>query len=689
MCSRNVFVWNEMMRGYAWNGLEEESLLLYYKMQELGINPNNYTYPILLKACSSLLALQEGRHIHYDIIRNGLESDVYVGAALVDMYSKCGSIEDARELFDKMSERDVVSWNSLIAGYAQNGCANEALRIFRQMQETYVKPSSVTMAIVLPACAQLADLEQGKVIHNMILRCGFESHVAVVTALIDMYAKCGCVQIARQVFDRMPARNAISWTAMIAGYAQNGYGNDSLLLFHQMQLGNITPDFPSIVSVLRGCAHSASLQQGKSIHAYIVQSGFGMDIHVGNSLVAMYAKCGTIEDALRFFDCMPERDVVSWNAMIAGYAQNGHACEALTLYQQMQNQYVKSDVTTMVSVLPSCAHLAALQQGKYIHGYILRNGLELGVSMGNALIDMYAKCGRVEIAHRLFDDMPVRDVVSWNVMIAGYGLHGKSNDALTLFSQLQQEGIKPDHVTFICVLSSCAHAGLVDEGRQYFNSMNRNYCIAPRMEHYICMVDLLGRAGHLDEAQHFIKRMPFKPAAGIWGALLGACRIHCNVDLAERIAAHYLELEPYNMGCYVLLSNIYASAGRWHDAEKVRAVLKDKGLKKNPGLSWIEIKNKVHTFVGGDKSHPQSEKVYSVLDSLIREVKKEGYTPDKSFVNQDVEEEEKENIILTHSEKLAIAFGLIETSSGMPIQITKNLRVCGDCHSAIKFISKI
>ncbi|XP_057861154.2 putative pentatricopeptide repeat-containing protein At3g23330 [Cryptomeria japonica] len=633
MCSENVFVWNEMIRGYAWNGPEEESLAMYYKMQEVGIKPNNYTYPIMLKACSSLLALEEGRQIHYDIIRNGLESDVYVGAALVDMYGKCGSVEEARQLFDKMSKRDVVSWNSLIAGYTQNGCAKEALQIFCQMQEADVKPSAVTMAIVLPACTQLADLKQG--------------------------------------------------------YAQNGFGNDALNLFHQMQLNNITPDFPSIVSVLRGCAHSASVQQGKSIHAYIVHSGFDEDINVGNSLVAMYAKFGTTEDAFQFFDSMPKRDVISWNAMIAGYAQNGHACEALTVYQHMQNQNVKPDVTTMVSVLPSCADLAALQQGKYIHGYILRNGLELSISMGNALIDMYAKCGRVQMAHRLFDRMAVRDIVSWNVMIGGYGLHGHSNEALQLFSQLQQDGIKPDHITFICVLSSCTHAGLVDEGRQFFNTMNRDYCITPRMEHYICMVDLLGRAGYLDEAQHFIKSMPFEPAAGIWGALLGACRIHCNVKLAEHIAAHHLELEPHNMGCYVLLSNIFAAAGRWHDAEKVRAVLKDTGLKKNPGRSWIEIKSKVHTFVGGDRSHPQSEKIYAVLGCLIREAKKEGYTPDKSLVNQDVEEEEKENIILSHSEKLAIAFGFIETSPGTPIQITKNLRICGDCHWAVKSISKI
>eukprot|EP00253_Pinus_taeda_P029285 PITA_29285 len=419
----------------------------------------------------------------------------------------------------------------------------------------------------------------------------------------------------------------------------------------------MTPDSGSIVSVLRECSLLGALWKGKCIHAYVIRSGIVEDVNVGNSLVAMYAKCGSIDVALQFFDNMPKGDVVSWNAIIAGYSQNGRAYEALRLFQQMRKDKMKPELTTMVSVLPSCAHLAALQQGKLIHGNILRNGLEMDVSTGNSLIDMYAKCGRLEIARRLFEKMPKRDVVSWNVMILGYGLHGQSKDAIALFSQLEQTGMKPDDITFICIFSACSHAGLVYEGRKYFDGLNRNHCIRPRMEHYICMVDLLG--------------------------------IHCNIELAKYVAKHHLKLESNNTGCYLLLSNIYAAAGRWHDAAKVRTMIKIKGLKKNPGRSWIEIKNSVHTFVGGDKSHPQSEKIYAVLHSLIRDMKKEGYVHDKSFVLQDVEEEEKENIILTHSEKLAIAFGLLETSPGMPIQITKNLRVCGDCHNATKFISKI
>eukprot|EP01018_Ginkgo_biloba_P030291 Gb_23126 [translate_table: standard] len=685
----NVFVWNIMIRGYAWNGPCEEAIALYSQMQQEGIHPNNFTFPFLLKACAGLSAIEDGMEIHYDIIRSGFESDVFVGSALIDMYAKCGRVDDAQKVFDKMPVRDVVSWNAVIAGYAQNGHANKALTLFNQMQLADVKPSSVTMASVLPACAHLTALQQGKCIHDIVTRSGFESDVSVGTALIDMYAKCGSIAIARKLFDRMSKRNAISWTAMIAGYAQNGCAHEGLVLFHRMQLAEVIPNTGTMVSVIRACAHLAILQQGKWIHAYAIRSGFDSDVSVGNSLVAMYAKCASVEIARQFFDKMSKRDVISWNAMIAGYTQNGHANEGLTLFQQMQLESVKPDLTTMVSVLPACAHLAALQQGKLNHAYILRKGFESDISVMNALIDVYAKCGNIDLARHLFDKMTTRDVISWNVMIAGYGIHGHSEDALALFTQLQQTGAKPDHITFICVLSACSHAGLVHEGWKYFACMNQDYFIKPMVEHYVCMVDLLGRAGNLNEALELIERMPFEPVAGVWGALLGACRIHCNVELGEHVAQCLLDLEPNDTGNYILLSNIYASAGRWDGVAKVRSMLKDRGLKKSPGCSWIEIKNRVHAFLGGDRSHPQSEEIYAMLERLIGQMKKAGYVPDTSFVLHDVEEEEKEYILCTHSEKLAIAFGIIETSPGTSIQITKNLRVCGDCHTAIKFISKI
>eukprot|EP01018_Ginkgo_biloba_P036993 Gb_08070 [translate_table: standard] len=684
----NVFLMNVMIRGYATIGFSEDALRLYYQMQHSGIQPNKFTFPFVLKACAGLSALQEGKGVHNHVLRGGFESDIFVGTALIDMYAKCKSIQIARQVFDKMPRRNVVSWNAMIAGYAQTGHSRDALALFKQMQLADTKPNSVTIVSVLPACAHLGALEEGKLIHEYIVQKGFQIDDSLGNSLVAMYAKCGSVEIARHVFNNMSKKSVVSWNAMIAGYAQNGHANEALRLFRRMQLANITLDSATIVSVLPACADLATLQQGKCIHGYIKRRGFESDVIVGTALVDMYAKCGRIEIAQHLFDEMSNRNVVSWNAMIAGYVQNGHANEALSLFLQMQLEDMTPNSVTMVNVLPACANLAVLQQGRGIHGYIIRRGFESDV-VGTSLIDMYGKCGSIELARLLFDKMPKRDVVSWSAMIAGYGMHGQGKDAVALFSQMQQAGVKPNDVTFVCVLSACSHAGLIDEGWQFFHSMIHNYGITPKADHYACMVDLLGRAGHLDEAKNFIEKMPIEPSAIVWGSLLAACRIYGNTELGENVAEILFNLEPENVGQYVLLSNIYAGVGRWDDVAKVRTTMKDRGLQKPPGCSLIEINNRVHTFVVGDRSHPQSENIYAILEALAGQMKQAGYVPDTNFVLHDVEEDLKKHMLGSHSEKLAIAFGLIGTSPGTTIRITKNLRVCGDCHIATKFISKI
>eukprot|EP01018_Ginkgo_biloba_P030832 Gb_14950 [translate_table: standard] len=435
----------------------------------------------------------------------------------------------------------------------------------------------------------------------------------------------------------------------------------------------------TIVSVLPLCTDLEALQQGRKLHNYIIKNGWNSHSFVNCALIDMYALCGSIDIACHMFDNMQERDLVAWNAMITGYAKCG----------SIEAARVKPDMITMVSLFSACAHLAALQQGKCIHDYVIRSGFEFDVSVGTALVDMYAECENIEIACLLFDKMCEKDVVSWNVMVAGYGMHGYGKHVISLFGQMQRAGMKPDSISFVGLLSACSHAGLVDEGWKIFNNMSRDYCITPIMEHYTCMVDLLGRAGLLDEAQGFIKKLPIEPDACVWGALLGACRIPCNVELEKLVSECLLDLDPNNAGNYALLSNIYDAAAMWDDVAKVRAMLKYMELEKSPGCSWIKIKNRVHTFLVGDRSHSQSEKIYAMLESLAGQMKEAGYVPDMSFVLYDVEEEEKEQILYTHSERLAIAFGLISTNAGTPIQITKNLCMCGDCHSATKFISKI
>eukprot|EP01018_Ginkgo_biloba_P030280 Gb_21441 [translate_table: standard] len=689
LSKRNVILWNGMIRGYASNEPWEEALALYCQMQQSGIQPDKFTYPFVLKACAGLLTLNHGKEIHNHIIRSGYDSDVFVGNALIDMYAKCRSIQNARQVFDKTSKRDIVSWNAIISGYAQNDHANDALELYGQMQLAGVKPNSITVVSVLPACAHLAALEQGKQIHDYVNRNGLLSNVSVGNALVDMYGKCESIEDARHVFDKMSKRDVVSWNAMITGYVQSGHSNEALRIFTQMQLAGVKPNAVTIPSILPACARLEALGHGKELHGYIVKCGFDSDVFVGSALIDMYAKCKSVDIACLVFDKILQRNVVSWNAMIAGYSQNGYANETLTLFRQMQLAGVKPNRVTIVSVLPGCADLAALQQGKEIHGYIIRSGIESDVFAGNALVDMYAKCGSIQIASQVFDQMAEQDVVSWNTMIAGYGIHGYGKESLAHFHNMQQAGLKPDYITFIAVLSACSHAGLVDEGWQYFHRMSQDYHITPTVEHYASMVDLLGRAGQLDEAYNFIKRMPIEPDAGVWGGLLGACRLHNNLKLGERVSEHVLELDPEDVGFYVLLSNIYAAAGRWDDVRKVRKMVKDRGLVKKPGCSWIEVKNKVYTFLVGDRSHPQSDKIYAMLESLSEQIKEAGYVPDTNFVLRDVEEEDKEYMLCGHSERLAIAFGLINTSPGTPIRITKNLRVCGDCHNVTKFISRI
>ncbi|KAH9289611.1 hypothetical protein KI387_033728 [Taxus chinensis] len=556
-----------------------------------------------------------------------MTSDVVVGTALVVMYCNCRSIEIAREVFDKLSKRDVVAWSAMIAGYLQNGHAEEALLLFHQMQMADLNPNQVTILSLLPLCANLAAFETGS------------------------------VGIAHRVFDKMFKRNMVSWTAMVAGYAQNGHAIEALSFFYQMWKESVEINRAAILSVLQAITELGALQLGKDIHVYAMKSGFDSDVSVGTALLGMYAKCGSIDSAGKLFDNMSTRDAVAWSGMIAGYAHNGYSKEALELFDRMQLTEDKPNPITLVSVVKACAHLGVQQRCKWIHDFIVRSGFESNVLVVTALIDMYAKCGRIEIARELFDNMPNKDVVSWSVIIAAYGTR--------------------------------CHAGLVDEGWQYFDCMIQEYCITPHVQHYACMVDLLGRARRLEEAQDFIKRMPIEPDVCVWGAFLSACRIHCNTELGAFAAKKLFDLNPENAGYYILLSNIYAAAGRWDDIVKVRQLMKDRGWKKTPGCSWIEVNNRIHSFLVGDRSHPQSENIYAILESMFKQMKEMGYVPDMDFVLHDVEDELKEDLLSCHSEKLAIAFGILNTRPGTPIRITKNLRVCTDCHTATKFITKI
>eukprot|EP01018_Ginkgo_biloba_P030238 Gb_09382 [translate_table: standard] len=620
-------------------GLPKEALAIVYLMDQRGVPVNDDTYASLLQACSHTKALAEGKEVHAHMRRNGLNEKVNLQTKLVSMYAVCGSLVDARHTFDKMRKRNVSLWNAMIRGYANNGLSDEALAIFGQMQRTDVQLDHHTFPCVLKACAGLSALQRGKEIHDYIVKRGFESDVFVGNALVAMYAKCSSVDSARHVFDKMPQRDAVSWNSMIAGYTQNGYCNEALELFRQMELADMKPNSVTIASILPAYASLGNLVQCKEIHEYIRRSGFESDVFVGSTLIDMYAKCKNVETSRRVFDRMSERDIVSWNAMIAGYAQNGHCDEALKLFREMQVGGIQPSSSTIASLLQACAHLTALQQGKEMHDYIIRRGFESNDFVASALINMYAKCGNIDIARHVFDKMSHRDVVSWTAMIMGYAMHGFGENALALFHQMQQACMKPNYITLIAVLTACSHAGMLDEAWQHFHCMSQDYLIEPTAEHYACMVDLLGRAGHLDDAYHFIQNMPLEPDAGVWGSLLGACRVHCNIEIGVVAAEHIFELEPNNSGYYVVMSNIYAAAGRWDGVAKLRAMMKERGLKKKPAYSWIEVKNTVHAFHAEDRSHPQSENIYATLESLAEQMKATGYVPTTECLLHDLQED--------------------------------------------------
>ncbi|KAH8961064.1 hypothetical protein BDL97_05G031600 [Sphagnum fallax] len=689
MPSRDVVTWSALILGHVKYGQGQKALELFRQMQQEGVQPNSVTFIGVLNACASLIALEEGRCVHEQMIQCGCELDAFVGSSLVDMYTKCGSMEDAWRVFNKMPSRDAVTWTAMILGHVNCGQGQKALELFQKMQQEGVHPDAVTFVGVLNACASIMALEEGRHAHELIIQSGYESDAFVGSSLIDMYAKCGSMEEASRVFNTIPSQAVVCWTAMIFGHVKCGEGHKALELFQKMQQEGVHPDAVTFVGVLNACASIMALEEGRRAHELIIQSGYESDAFVGSSLIDMYAKCGSMEEASRVFNKLPSRAVVCWTAMIFGHVKCGEGHKALELFQKMQQEGVHPDAVTFVGVLNACASIMALEEGRRAHEQIIRSRCESDFFVRNSLVDMYAKCGSMEDACRVFNTMPSHDVVSWNALLGGFAMHGQHKEALVHFERMCEEGVHPDDITFVCLLSACSHGGFVDEGLRFYALMTTVYRIPAKLEHYTCMVDLLGRAGHLQEAENMIQGMPCKPNAAIWTALLGACRIHGNVEMGERVAKRVLELEPKNAAGFVLLSNLYAATGNLELSESVERQRKERDVKKQPGRTWIEVNDVVHTFVVDDQIHPQVIKIRAELKRLSSLMHAAGYVPDTKFVLHDVEEEEKVFHLCHHSVKLAIAFGLMSNDPGTPLRIVKNLRVCEDCHTSTKFISKI
>ena len=672
--------------------------------------------------------------LHAKLIKNGCVG--IQGNHLLNLYVKSQNLAESHKMFEEIPQPDVFSWTVLISGSARIGLSSDVLGLFTKMQNQGLCPNRFTLSVVLKSCSSnVNDSRIGKGIHGWILRNGVDLDAVLNNSILDYYVKCRCFGYAEKLFGLMAEKDTVSWNIMMNSYLQIGNMQKSVDLFRQLARKD-TASWNTIIDGLmrNGCesiamellyemvaagpafnrltfsislvlASSLSvLELGKQIHTQVLKVGVFHDGFVQNSLVDMYCKCGEMEKALVIVKHLPLKPVtrnleescddavvesVSWSSMVSGYVQNGRFEDALKTFRSMVCSQVEVDKFTFTSIFSACASAGVLEFGRQVHSYIKKIGHGLDVFLGSSIIDMYVKCGSLNDAWLIFDQAKDRNVVLWTSMISGCALHGQGRDAVRLFELMLNEGITPNEVSFVGILNACSHAGLLEEGCKYFRMMRESYGIKPKAEHFTCMVDLYGRAGRLNEIKEFIHNNSIPNLSSVWRSFLSSCRLHKNIEMGIWVCKKLLELEPFDTGPYILLSSICATEHRWEEAAKIRSLMQQRGVKKNPGQSWIQLKNQVHSFVMGDRSHPQDTQIYSYLDELIGRLKEIGYSTDVTPVVHDVEHEQRQVLLGFHSEKLAIAYGIISTASGTPICVMKNLRVCIDCHNFIKYTSQL
>ncbi|XP_047322369.1 pentatricopeptide repeat-containing protein At4g35130, chloroplastic [Impatiens glandulifera] len=669
----------------------QEAIETYYLMQLEGIPPDNIAYVYVIKACTESFNLVQGEKVQASLIKSGLHFDIYICNSLVIMYAKLGRIDLAERLFDEMPIRDLVSWNSLISGYVLVGKVEDALLCHRKMQAAGMKPDKFTAISILGSCCFKQMLHYGKEIHCRVIRKGLESDLKVQTSLVDMYLKCGCINYAKKSFERVPHKNIVIWNAMIGGLALNRLPFESFTIFNKMQLENrFNLDQITTINLLLACGQLETLLPTKSIHGLSIRKNFLPHLVLETSLVDVYGRCRKLDLAKSVFSSMNENNLVSWNSMIAACVNCGYYNEAINIFLGLlSNGSFNPDGVTVATILPAYAEIALPREGKQIHAYVSKlDPHQKNIIISNSLIYMYGKYGDLHNARRIFDEMPTRDVISWNTMIMVYAIHGVGEYSVALFSKMQEEGNKPNASTFVSILSSCSIAGMVDRGWKYFDLMRNEFGIDPGVEHYGCMIDLLGRCRNLEKAMEIIiNEMPMNPTAKIWGSLLKGSRHNKNLKIAEVAVENVCKLEHDNTGCYVLLSNMYEEAGRIGDAKRVKRLMKERGLKKTVGCSIVEIGDgRIHKFINSDKSHSRTFLIYEVLDILSR-----GFE-EKDIVCRFRPLEAKIEMSFNkkyHSLRLAICFGLIATPIGKEVFVRKNTRICECCHNVVKRFSEI
>ncbi|KAM7272539.1 hypothetical protein ACFE04_027202 [Oxalis oulophora] len=721
MSERNLYTWSAMIgactREFKW----KETVELFYMMMISGELPDDFLLAKILPACTNVRDLKTGELIHSLVVRLGMVGNLRVANSILDMYAKCGKLSSARRFFDHMDKKDKVAWNTMILGYSQNGeneeasrffdkmCDQEgvepglitwnilinsynqlgrcevalelmrqmeslgvepdvftwtsmisglsqngrtsqALNLFKEMLAVGVKPSGVTFTSAISACSSLKSLNTGLMIHSIVVKMGYLDELLVGNSLIDMYSKCGELEAARQVFDIIVEKDVYTWNSMIGGYCQAGYCGKAHELFMQMK-----------------------------------QSGLPPTVITWNVMISGFIQNGDEDQALDLFQRMEKdgkikRNAASWNSLISGYVHIGQKDKALWVFRQMQSLCINPNSVTILSVLPACANLIGCKKLKEVHASVLRRNLDCVLSVSNSLVDSYASSGNISYSRAMFDRLISRDIITWNSMITGYVLHGCSIAALDLFDQMVSSGFKPNRGTFLSIIHAYSIAGMVGDGNKLFYSISEDWQIIPALEHYSAMIHLYGRSGRLLEAKDFIEDMPIEPDFSVWDAFLTACRIHKNLSLAVYAAEQLLDLEPGNILIQQLISQLYALCGKYEDTSKVRKLEKEKYISQ----SWVEVKNSVHTFVTGDQTHPY----YGLLHSWVKKMEQNVNKSDSHEIFC-VEDEEKEDLVGVHSEKLALAFSFIGTSSPLRcIRIVKNMRMCKDCHRIAKYVSK-
>ncbi|KAK9076874.1 hypothetical protein SSX86_005208 [Deinandra increscens subsp. villosa] len=686
-----VVSWNKIMSHYYQFGDHLSAINCFLDMNRSNTKHDDVTFIVSLSTVVPLNDLKLGEQIHGMSLKSGFYTHVNVSNSLINMYSKMGCLTSSSRVFNEMDETDVVSWNSMINSYVQSGLMQESFDSYIDMLRDGLKPDCFTLASVLRSCSLIPGGSYlTRQIHAHALKNGLDSDTFVSTTLVDSYSRNGRMEEAEFVFLNRDGFDLGSWNAMMFGCINSGNIHKAWELFTLLHRKGENPDEITLATMAKACAFLVSLKYGRQVHGYAFKLGVNSDLYLSSSLLDMYIKCGDMKDAHQVFEEIPSPDEVSWTSMISGCVENGDENRALVIYHKMRQSGVLPDEYTFATLIKACSYSTALEQGRQIHANAIKSNCGVDVYVSTSLIDFYAKCGNIEESYRLFKRTHVENIVIWNAMLVGLAQYGHGKEALDLFNDLKSKAnLIPDRVTFIGVLSACSHSGLISEAHTYFDSMVKDYGIKPEIEHYSCLVDALGRGGLVKEAEKIITTMPFEASGSMYRALLGACRVQGDMETGKRVATKLLELEPFDSSAYVLLSNIYAASNQWTKVADARKTMSNKNVKKDPGFSWINIKNKNHVFIVDDRSHPQCEKIYNKVEDMMKLIREDGYIPDTDYVLLDVEEEEKVRSLYYHSEKLAIAFGLLSTPSFTTIRVIKNLRVCGDCHNAIKHISKV